>query len=56
MTKRVGVAITINGRLEKIDWYGHAQVFHGAMGWITAGWNPGSLARKTVGVDRTAAS
>jgi hypothetical protein len=26
--KTVGVAITINGRLEKIDWYGHAQVFH----------------------------
>jgi hypothetical protein len=23
----VGVAVTINGRLEKIDWYGHAQVF-----------------------------
>jgi hypothetical protein len=26
--KTVGVAVTINGRLEKIDWYGHAQVFH----------------------------
>ena len=26
--KTVGVAITINGRLEKIDWYRHAQVFH----------------------------
>jgi hypothetical protein len=26
--KTVGVAITINGRLEKIDWYGHAEVFH----------------------------
>jgi hypothetical protein len=25
--KTVGVAVTINGRLEKIDWYGHAQVF-----------------------------
>jgi hypothetical protein len=26
--KTVGVAVTINGRLEKIDWYGHAQTFH----------------------------
>jgi hypothetical protein len=26
--KTVGVAVTINGRLEKIDWYGHAQMFH----------------------------
>jgi hypothetical protein len=26
--KTVGVAITMNGRLEKIDWYGYAQVFH----------------------------
>jgi hypothetical protein len=26
--KTVGVAITINGRLEKIDWYGHAQTLH----------------------------
>jgi hypothetical protein len=26
--KTVGVAITINGRLEKIDWYGHAPTFH----------------------------
>ena len=26
--KTVGVAITISGRLEKIDWYGHAEVFH----------------------------
>jgi hypothetical protein len=25
--KAVGAAITINGRLEKIDWYGHAQMF-----------------------------
>jgi len=25
--KKVGVAITINGRLEKIDWYGHSEVF-----------------------------
>ena len=25
--KTVGVAVTINGRLEKIDWYGHTQVF-----------------------------
>jgi len=25
--KTVGVAVTINGRLEKIDWYGHAQTF-----------------------------
>jgi hypothetical protein len=25
--KTVGVAVTINGRLEKIDWYGHVQVF-----------------------------
>jgi hypothetical protein len=26
--KTVGVAVTINGQLEKIDWYGHAQTFH----------------------------
>ena len=26
--KTVGVAVTISGRLEKIDWYGHAQMFH----------------------------
>jgi hypothetical protein len=26
--KTVGVAVTINGRLEKIDWYGHGQTFH----------------------------
>jgi hypothetical protein len=26
--KTVGVAVTINSRLEKIDWYGHAQTFH----------------------------
>jgi hypothetical protein len=26
--KTVGVAVTINGRLEKIDWYGYAQTFH----------------------------
>lgn len=26
--KTVGVAVTINGRLEKIDWYGHAETFH----------------------------
>jgi hypothetical protein len=26
--KTVGVAVTINDRLEKIDWYGHAQTFH----------------------------
>jgi hypothetical protein len=26
--KTVGVAVTINGRLEKIDWYGHTQMFH----------------------------
>jgi hypothetical protein len=26
--KTVGVAVTINDRLEKIDWYGHAQMFH----------------------------
>lgn len=26
--KTVGVAVTINGRLEKIDWYGHAPTFH----------------------------
>jgi hypothetical protein len=26
--KTVGVAVTINGQLGKIDWYGHAQKFH----------------------------
>jgi hypothetical protein len=26
--KAVGIAVTINGRLEKVDWYGHAQTFH----------------------------
>jgi hypothetical protein len=26
--KTVGVAVTINSRLEKIDWYGHAQTLH----------------------------
>jgi hypothetical protein len=26
--KTVGVAVTINGRLEKIDWYGHGQTFY----------------------------
>jgi hypothetical protein len=26
--KTVGIAVTINSRLEKIDWYGHAQTFH----------------------------
>ena len=26
--KTVGLAVTINSRLEKIDWYGHAQTFH----------------------------
>jgi hypothetical protein len=26
--KTVAVAVTINGRLEKIDWYGHAQTSH----------------------------
>src|SRR6266481_2489379 len=26
-TKTVGVAITINNRLEKIEWYGHARLF-----------------------------
>jgi hypothetical protein len=26
--KAVGVAVTISGCLEKIDWYGHAQTFH----------------------------
>jgi len=26
--KTVGAAVTINGRVEKIDWYGHAQTFH----------------------------
>jgi hypothetical protein len=27
-TKTVGVAITINNRLEKIEWYGHTRLFH----------------------------
>jgi hypothetical protein len=26
--KTVGVAVTINGQLEKIGWYGHAETFH----------------------------
>jgi hypothetical protein len=26
--KTVGLAVTINGQLEKIDWYGHAVTFH----------------------------
>src|ERR1700751_1117882 len=26
--KTVGAAVTINGRLEKMDWYGHRQTFH----------------------------
>jgi hypothetical protein len=26
--RTIGVAVTINGRLEKIDWYGHAHTFH----------------------------
>jgi len=26
--RTVGAAVTINARLEKIDWYGHAQTFH----------------------------
>jgi hypothetical protein len=52
VTKRVGVAITINGRLEKIDWYGHAQVFHGLWaGLLRAGILEALLEKRSASIE-----